>query len=332
MSVARNSATAGSGAPRRTYITMRPYFSDFFSYSTNVSNYVTSGTLSTVVGASDTLGQPGYCAKGAFLRETGRRLYPGTNPGISTLMVGVYDFATGLHGFIDPNSFAFTPQNTDRSYYIDSAGYNPNSADAPFRSDQGPPVFTHGDMFADGDMYLGGNQSTMGAAFIQGNVSTMSNLAVGSNALVRGHLTVGSNALVSGHQSTIGNMYIQGNQSTIGNVTIGGSLAVNGDVKFFNPTTIGTTTMGSSDPVWGGFQRHPVSNVNYNKDTSHVFLTPRGIGNNSDRIMYSVEPESFNGVGSTISYAPSTFYIVSIRSAGSSTDNTTFSYMIVNNA
>lgn len=321
MSVARNSATAGAGAPRRTYITMRPYFRDFFSYTITTSNYVTSGTLSVVVGASATLGQPGYCAKGAFLRETGRRLYPGTNPGISTLMVGVYDFATGLHGFIDPNSFAFTPQNTDRSYYIDSAGYNPNSADAPFRSDQGPPVFTHGDMFADGNMYLGGNQSTMGAAFIQGNVSTMSNLAVGGNSLV------------SGNQSTIGNMYIQGNQSTIGNVTIGASLAVKGDVKFFNPTTIGTTTMGSSDPVWGGFQRHPVSNVNYNIDTSHVFLTARGISNSSDRIMYSVEPSSATGSGTTIPYAPSTFYIVSLRSGVSpGTDTTTFSYMIVNNA
>jgi hypothetical protein len=309
MSVARNSATAGAGAPRRTYITMRPYFNDFFSYTTITSNYVTSGTLSTVVGASATLGQPGYCAKGAFLRETGRRLYPTVNPGITTLMVGVYDFATGLTGFIDPNSFAFTPQNTDRSYYIDSAGYNPNSNDSPFRSDQGPPVFTHGDMFADGNMYLGGNQSTMGAAFIQGNVSTMSNLAVGGNSLV------------------------SGNQSTVGNVSVGGSLSVNGDVKFFNPTTIGTTAMSASiDQFWGGFQRHPVSNVNYNEN-SLVFLTARGISNNSPRPMYSVEPQSYTASnGTLIPYAPSTFYIVSYQGTNSTFDTTTFSYMIVNNA
>jgi hypothetical protein len=323
MSVARNSATAGAGAPRRTYITMRPYFSDFFSYTTITSNYVTSGTLSTVVGASNTLGQPGYCAKGAFLRETGRRLYPTVNPGISTLMVGVYDFATGLTGFIDPNSFAFTPQNTDRSYYIDSAGYNPNeSVSSILRSDQGPPVFTHGDMFADGDMYLGGNQSTMGNAFVRGNVSTMGNLAVGGNSLV------------SGNQSTIGNMYIQGNQSTIGNVNIGGSLAVKGDLKLFNPTTVGTTVMGpSTDQLWGGFQRHPVSNVNYNSTNSIVFLTPRGIGNSSERPMYSVEPISYTtSNGTLIPYAPSTFYIVGLQGTNSTFDITTFNYMIVNNA
>jgi hypothetical protein len=321
MSVARTSATAGAGAPRRTYITMRPYFSDFFSYSTNVSNYVTSGTLSTVVGASNTLGQPGYCAKGAFLRETGRRLYPTVNPGISTLMVGVYDFATGLTGFIDPNSFAFTPQNTDRSYYIDSAGYNPNESVASIlRSDQGPPVFTHGDMFADGDMYLGGNQSTMGNAFVRGNISTMSNLAVGGNSLV------------SGNQSTIGNMYINGNQSNVGNVTIGGSLTVIGELKLFSLTTVGTTQLNNTDQFWGGFQRHPVSNVNYNSNTSHVFLTARGIGNNSPRPMYSVEAGSVTASGSPIPYTPSTFYIVSYQDQVSTFDTTSFSYMIVNNA
>jgi len=321
MSVARNSATAGAGAPRRTYITMRPYFSDFFSYTTITSNYVTSGTLSTVVGASNTLGQPGYCAKGAFLRETGRRLYPTVNPGISTLMVGVYDFATGLTGFIDPNSFAFTPQNTDRSYYIDSAGYNPNSNDSPFRSDQGPPVFTHGDMFADGNMYLGGNQSTMGNAFVRGNVSTMSNLAVGSNSLV------------SGNQSTIGNMYIHGNQSNDGNVTIGGSLTVIGELKLFSLTTVGTTQLNNTNQFWGGFQRHPVSNVNYNSNTSHVFLTARGLGNSSPKPMYSVEAFSYTASnGTLIPYTPSTFYIVSLQGTNSTFDTTSFSYMIVNNA
>jgi hypothetical protein len=159
MSVVRNSAVAGAGAPRRTYITMRVYNDDFFSYTTSLnSDLQTIGRLAPVTGAT-----AGNCAKGAFLRETGKRLYPNVNPGISTLMVGVYDFATGLSGFIDPNSFAFSPQNTDRAYYIDSAGYNPNSNDS-LRSDQGPPVFTHGDVKADGNLYIGGSASTIGAA------------------------------------------------------------------------------------------------------------------------------------------------------------------------
>jgi hypothetical protein len=242
---------------------MRPYYSDFFSYTTSVSNYVTTGTLAAVTGASATLGQTGYCAKGAFLRETGRRLYPNVNPGISTLMVGVYDFATGLHGFIDPNSLAFTPQNTDRAYYIDSAGYNPNSADAPLSSDQGPPVYTHGDVKADGNLVIGG------------------------------------------------------------------------DVKFKNPTTVGTTAMNPADDYTGGFQRHAVSGVNYNSTTSHVFLTAKGQGNPSLIQFYSIEPTKPG-----TAYVPSTFYIVS-RQVSSITatgtvppptglDTTTFNYMIVN--
>jgi hypothetical protein len=31
-----------------------------------------------------------------FLRETGKRLYPGTHPGVSTLLVGVFDFGNSL--------------------------------------------------------------------------------------------------------------------------------------------------------------------------------------------------------------------------------------------
>ena len=258
MSVSRTSATAGAPAPRRTYITMRAYNNDIFSYTTSISNFVTTGTLSAVSGATSA-----NCLKGAFLRETGKRLYPGVNPGINTMMVSVFDYATGIHGFIDPNSFAFTPQNTDRAYYIDSAGYNPNSADAPLRSDQGPPVYTHGDVEADGNLVIGG------------------------------------------------------------------------DVKFTNPTTVGTTAMNPADDYTGGFQRHAVSGVNYNSTTSHVFLTAKGQGNPSLIQFYSVEPTKPG-----TAYVPSTFYIVSrqvstITATGtvpppSGQDTTTFNYMIVN--
>ena len=194
MSVVRNSAVAGAGAPRRTYITMRVYNDDIFTYTTSLnSDLQTIGRLAPVTGAT-----AGNCAKGAFLRETGKRLYPNVNPGISTLMVGVYDFATGLSGFIDPNSFAFSPQNTDRAYYIDSAGYNPNSADAPLRSDQGPPVYTHGDVLADGNLYIGGHASTIGNAYVEGNQSTFGNVAVGGNDDVLGSLIVRGGSAVYG--------------------------------------------------------------------------------------------------------------------------------------
>jgi len=125
-------------------------------------------------------------------------------------------------------------------------------------------------------------------------------------------------------------MYIQGNQSNVGNVNIGGYLAVKGELKLFSPTTVGTTSMSGTDPAFGGFQRHPVSNVNYNSNTSHVFLTPRGNGNTSIIPFYSVENTSYDGSGNGIPYAASTFYIVSRQLSNSAADTTTFNYLIVN--
>jgi len=214
--ISRTTATAGAGTPRRTYITMRPYYYDFFTYTTSVRNYVTTGGLSKVTGASATLGQTGYCAEGAFLRETGKRIYPGANPGITTMMVSVFDFATGLTGFIDPNSEAFTPQNEDRAYYIDSAGQNPNSTIGYWTSDQGPPVYTHGNVRADGTLYISSTASTIGNAYFASNVSTVGNTAVGGNSHIRGNA------------STMGSYFIQGNISTTQTINAGAGINFKG--------------------------------------------------------------------------------------------------------
>lgn len=309
--ISRTTAIAGAGAPRRTFITMRPYYYDFFTYTTSVRNFVTTGGLSKVTGASPTLGQTGYCAEGAFLRETGRRIYPGTNPGITTMMVSVFDFATGLTGFIDPNSEGFTPQNEDRAYYIDSAGENPNSTIA-WISDQGPPVYTHGNVRADGTLYISSTASTIGNAYFASNVSTVGNTAVGGNSHIRGNV------------STMGNVLVGGNESILG------SLAVKGELKLFSPTTVGTTQMANTDPVYGGFQRHAVSGVNYNNTTSRVFLTPVGLTNTSFVPFYCTESVGYNGSGNVIPYVASTFWVVSRQLSNSGYDTTVVNYVIVN--
>jgi hypothetical protein len=97
---------------------------------------VTTGVLAAnVVGATALT-----CPANRILRENGKRLYPeGANPGVSTLMVGVYDSITGLKGFIDPNAPPFAVYNTDKSYQTPN-GINPNGS----LIDQGPPIFTRG--------------------------------------------------------------------------------------------------------------------------------------------------------------------------------------------
>jgi hypothetical protein len=185
--ISRTSGVAGAGAPNRTYIALRGYVNDFFSYTTSINNdFLTTGTLAPVVGATS-----GNCLYGDLLRETGKRLYPGANPGVNTLMVSVFNFATGLKGFIDPNSLAFTPQNTDRPYYIDSAGYNPNSSVVSYRrNDQGPPVITQGDVITSG------NLAVTGAADISGNTNIGGQLTVNGYTQIRDQFQVLNNTVL----------------------------------------------------------------------------------------------------------------------------------------
>jgi len=124
--------------PRRAYITTTAFNNDFYTYTTsqNPTTFVTTGVLAAnVVGAT-----AATCPANRILRENGKRLYPeGANPGVSTLMVGVYDSITGLKGFIDPNAPPFAVYNTDKSYQTPN-GINPNGS----LIDQGPPIFTRG--------------------------------------------------------------------------------------------------------------------------------------------------------------------------------------------
>jgi hypothetical protein len=193
--ISRTSGVAGAGAPNRTYIAMRGYVNDFFSYTTSINNdFLTTGTLAPVVGATS-----GNCLTGDLLRETGKRLFPGANPGVNTLMVSVFNFRTGLKGFIDPNSLAFTPQNTDRPYYIDSAGYNPNSSVASGRrNDQGPPVITQGDLIAKGDLEVSGTADISGNTLIHGQLTTKGFTTVETQLQVFNDTYLGNNTVISG--------------------------------------------------------------------------------------------------------------------------------------
>jgi hypothetical protein len=149
-------STRGVGnAPRRQYITTSAFNNDFYQYTTtrNPQTYVVSGTLSAVTGAT-----AGNCPANRILRENAGRLYPDANPGVSTLLVGVYDEITGLKGFIDPNAPIFAVYNTDKSYQTPD-GINPNGG----ATDQGPPLFTRGSVTAGTTITAGTNITAAGA-------------------------------------------------------------------------------------------------------------------------------------------------------------------------
>ena len=85
------------------------------------------------------------CPRGRILHEVGVRLYPDAHPGISTMMVKVYDANSGLSGFIDPNAPQFAVFNSDKPVEIVDGGDN-NTA-TPHK---GQPVYTTGDIITSG--------------------------------------------------------------------------------------------------------------------------------------------------------------------------------------
>ena len=121
----------------KSYLSTAPFNSYLFTYRTSSPppTYNTVGVLSAnVVGATSTT-----CPAGRVLRENGRRLYPSAHPGVTTLMVGVFDNQSMLSGFIDPNSPVFAVYSTDRPGYLKDA-VDPTGG----LTDQGPPVKTNG--------------------------------------------------------------------------------------------------------------------------------------------------------------------------------------------
>ena len=125
------------GVSMKSYLSTAPFNRYFFTYITSSSppTYNTVGVLSANVQGATSI----TCPAGRVLRENGRRLYPSAHPGVTTLMVGVFDNQSMLSGFIDPNSPVFAIYSTDRPGYLKDA-VDPTGG----LTDQGPPVRTNG--------------------------------------------------------------------------------------------------------------------------------------------------------------------------------------------
>ena len=170
---------------RRTYISTRAFNADFYSYAVIEVALNYTGVVGPVVGATSS-----NCPQNRILRENGKKLMPGVNDGISTFMVGVYDAETYLNGYIDPNSPAFTPVNTDKPNFI-ANGINPNGG----LTDQAPPVYTRGNVDLSGSIYANGNLDISGNAMIYGNTYMCGNEYIKGNVDIRGSLYVSSSVI-----------------------------------------------------------------------------------------------------------------------------------------
>jgi len=201
--------------PRRSYIALRPYNNDFFSYATSMNAALTTvGTFSAVPGAT-----AANCLQGAILIETGKKLYAGVQPGITTYMVSVFDPTNGLTGFIDPNGTAFTLQNTDRPYSIVSPGSNTQDQYV----DRGPPVFTRGNIFGQSNLDISGSGHIYGSLRVDGGLTVYNGENVYGTATLYSNATVASTMTTSSLSVATGKVFL--NNAITGRVRLVGGTA-----------------------------------------------------------------------------------------------------------
>jgi hypothetical protein len=224
--------------PRRTYLTSAVFNNSFFQLqkSTNPTTYQDTYTLVAVTGATAS-----NCPQGAYLRETGKKIYPGQYDGINQYYVGVFDDSSFLNGYINPNASIFLPMNTDKPLNIVGDDKFPDGTG--FSDNHGPPVYTHGDVLADGNVinlgyistsqYVHANQFVLADTYLQAKTY----LSTGTYANIGTYLSTGTNItaetnISAGKQvfsrTTINNPTITGS----GNLTIDASLGATQTVTF----------------------------------------------------------------------------------------------------
>uniref|UniRef100_A0A6C0KSV3 Uncharacterized protein n=1 Tax=viral metagenome TaxID=1070528 RepID=A0A6C0KSV3_9ZZZZ len=202
--------SGSSRQPARRFVSSGPFHRDIFSY-TYVTNPYPEGTLAANIPGANVR----TCPAGRVLRESGKKLYPVINPGVSTYMIGVIDTQSGISGFIDPNSPLFAVYSTELPAVMKD-GCDPGPQG---RKDVGPPLYTNGNMYvaedgvvdgtltasvlvADEAIIETGSFSTMTGAVLEVDEATVS-------SLLGGNLSVSSTESQYVLASTIESGFIQ---------------------------------------------------------------------------------------------------------------------------
>lgn len=253
-----------TNSSRRLYIATAPFHTHFFSYNGETLSLVTEASCET-------------CPIGRILRETGRKLYPGANPGVTHYMVGVYDSVTFLNGFINPNDNVFAVYNSDKPTYV------PDNNDGL----EGAPVLTTGNIISsegfvgiqstisDGATYAGsylytGNYFTTpfhptipeGIPIVEAGTnypndctstffSTLTYATLYPDGMIQSiRWTYNEEELIfpsTAYLTADGDIFNTGNISTIGDTYIGGNEYIEGTLS-----TIGTSALSGGVSVGGG--------------------------------------------------------------------------------
>ena len=213
---------------RRSYLSVAPFHLNIFKYTSTLnSSFQWTGTLTAFTGAT-----AANCPRGRVLRETGKRLYPDANPGVTVFMVGVYDAVTEFTFFIDPNSPVFTVYNTDKPNYI----ANSTDPGTGGLKDLGMPIYTNTSV--DAGTYISAGTTLTTGSYIQAGDYIHSNTYISADTTLSAGTLIysgtGLRSLVG--QNRVANipnyttstqsdtLYLNVSASQVAKVTISGSV------------------------------------------------------------------------------------------------------------
>ena len=156
------------------YISTAAFNANIFTYTVTQVNFVNTGTLSAVL--LPVVATSVNCPAGTVLRTNGKKLYPSANPGIVTMMVGVFDYSSGISGFIDPNDCMFAIYNVDKPVDmldgVDTTGHNTH---------KGPSLYTCGNVTAGGNVVATGGV-TAGLQIVSTGVTALTSITANGAA------------------------------------------------------------------------------------------------------------------------------------------------------
>jgi hypothetical protein len=229
----------------RSYIATENFVGDFFTYAVKKVEFNTVGTLSLVTVDST------KCPAGRVLRENGRKLAPGMNPGVATYMVGVYDNQTGLSGFIDPNSPVFAVYNNSRpNFLVDNVDPGDGASGGSSNlTDRSAPVLTNG-LVSAATTVSAGLTVTAGT----GVIATTGNITA----------TAGKLVVPSYSTATVAATFNAGN-ATAGNIPLAGGVINNG----YKRVVVNTTACSANSRIF----------LTYSGLVNPGFLSSEGIAN-----------------------------------------------------
>lgn len=179
------------------FITTAPWQSFFKTYTftgpSPANNFTGSGALSAVLNSSGVAVTDTDCPTGRILRTNGKKLYPDaaaldlTAYPDRTPLVGVFDYHTGLSGFIDPNATVFAIYNVDKP--IDSLD---GTAASGANNHKGMSVFTGGTVTAVSNITssTGNIAATTGTVTAAGQLRSTTSTALTAISVSSGSATI----------------------------------------------------------------------------------------------------------------------------------------------